>query len=364
MNRKIRVVHVVGARPNFMKMAPVYTALGRYSEFEQVLIHTGQHYDAAMSDVFFRELGLPEPAVNLEIGSGTHSQQTAQVVMRFEPVLNEYRPDWVSVPGDVNSTIACALVAAKMGIRIAHVEAGLRSFDRGMPEEINRVLTDQISDALLTPSVDGNENLFREGIAPEKIHLVGNVMIDTLIKLLPKADDRWPALKDLWDIGDDFIVATLHRPSNVDDTPTLNEILLALNDVAARYCKVLFPVHPRTRQRIAETFKPHRNLVLMEPLGYIDFLALQKRARLVLTDSGGVQEETTFLGVPCLTARPNTERPVTITMGTNSLVASRREAILEAVEHKLSGDGSKHSIPPLWDGHAGERIAQVLQKLS
>src|SRR5215471_4201793 len=360
-----RILHVVGARPNFMKIAPLMAAMARRpDDFEQFLVHTGQHYDEAMSDVFFRELGLPFPDVNLEVGSGSHAQQTAQVMMRFEPVLLEFKPDWVIVPGDVNSTLACALVAAKLEIRVAHLEAGLRSFDRTMPEEINRVLTDHISDALLTPSADGDENLLREGIDRSKIHLVGNIMIDSLLRLLPHAGDRETAAREATGLrdADRFVLATMHRPSNVDHPEALNEILSAMNTLAEDL-PVVMPVHPRTRQRIAEMrFTPRMRLLLTAPLGYLDFLSLSSKAALVLTDSGGVQEETTFLGIPCLTARPNTERPVTISMGTNELVASRCDAIVDAARRKL---GTKHEArrPPLWDGHTGERIAELFARL-
>jgi UDP-N-acetylglucosamine 2-epimerase (non-hydrolysing) len=365
MSRK-RILHVVGARPNFMKIAPLMETMSRCPQvFEQFLVHTGQHYDDAMSDVFFRELGLSEPNLDLEVGSGSHAQQTSQVMMRFEPALLDFKPDWVIVPGDVNSTLACALVAAKLEIPVAHLEAGLRSFDRTMPEEINRVLTDHLSDALLTPSSDGNENLRREGIDAAKIHLVGNIMIDSLVRLLPHAKERESAARAATGLGAEerFVLTTMHRPSNVDHPETLREILNAMNALAAEL-PVVMPVHPRTQQRIAEMqFTPHPRLLLEAPLGYLDFLALESKASLVLTDSGGVQEETTFLGIPCLTARPNTERPVTITMGTNELVESRREAIVSAARRKL-GQTLASRQPPLWDGHAGERIAALFAGLS
>jgi UDP-N-acetylglucosamine 2-epimerase (non-hydrolysing) len=364
MSRK-KILHVVGARPNFMKIAPLMAAMSRRpDDFVQFLVHTGQHYDEAMSDVFFRELGIPTPNINLEVGSGSHAQQTGQVMMRLEPALLEFNPDWVVVPGDVNSTLACALVASKLGIRVAHLEAGLRSFDRTMPEEINRILTDHISDLLLTPSEDGNENLHREGIDPAKICLVGNIMIDSLVKLLPRAKEgelearRLVGLRE-WDT---FVLVTMHRPSNVDYPETLREILNALN-VLAEDLPVVMPVHPRTRQRVSEMgFSPHPNLLLVAPLGYLNFLALESMASLVLTDSGGVQEETTFLGVPCLTTRPNTERPVTISMGTNELVASRCGLIVEAARRKLGLEADVNQ-PPLWDGHTGDRIAGLFAAL-
>ncbi|RIK40777.1 MAG: UDP-N-acetylglucosamine 2-epimerase (non-hydrolyzing) [Chloroflexi bacterium] len=361
-----RILHVVGARPNFMKVAPIVRALAREpAYFSQLLVHTGQHYDPNMSDIFFEELELPTPDINLEVGSASHAQQTAQVMQRFEPVLLDYQPDWVMAPGDVNSTLACALVAVKLGVKVAHVEAGLRSFDRTMPEEINRLLTDQISDLLLTPSRDGDENLLREGIPPERIHFVGNVMIDTLVRLLPKAEARWPALRDLHGL-ERYVLVTLHRPSNVDDPATLRALIQAL-DTIAQECAVLFPVHPRTRKRLSDLGLAAQaaRLQLVEPLGYLDFLALQRNAALVLTDSGGIQEETTYLGIPCLTARPNTERPVTITHGTNRLVASTEEALVGAARAALQQPRSGATAatrPELWDGHAAERIVEVLQQ--
>jgi UDP-N-acetylglucosamine 2-epimerase (non-hydrolysing) len=356
-----RILHVVGARPNFMKVAPLMRAMS--GQFEQVLVHTGQHYDDAMSDVFFRELGMPAPDVNLEVGSGTHAQQTAQVIARFEAPLLDYKPDWIIVPGDVNSTVACALVAVKLGIPVAHLEAGLRSFDRTMPEEINRLLTDQISDALLTPSSDAAENLRREGVDASKIHLVGNIMMDSLVRLLPRAEEREPQARRAAGLrdGENYILATMHRPSNVDHPETLREILGALRTLAEDMA-VVMPVHPRTRQRMDEmNFTPHENLRFTAPLGYMDFLALERKASLVLTDSGGVQEETTFLGIPCLTARANTERPITISMGTNELVASRCEAIVNAARRKL-GAQPRAQCPPLWDGKTGERIAALFAR--
>ena len=358
----MKVLHVVGARPNYMKIAPIMGEMGRFPEtFSQMLVHTGQHYDAQMSQVFFEELGMPRPHVNLEVGSSSHAWQTAQVMLRFEPVVQEFEPDWVIVVGDVNSTLACALVCSKLGVRVAHVEAGLRSFDRTMPEETNRLLTDQIADLLFTPSPDGDENLLRESIAPHKIHFVGNVMIDTLIRLLPKAVTLWPQLQASFGL-DRYILVTLHRPSNVDDPATLTEILVALSEIS-RDLPVLFPVHPRTRQRITEFGVPAGGVNLLTPLGYLDFLALQAHAALVLTDSGGIQEETTFLGVPCLTARPNTERPITITHGTNQLVASQRDALVAAMCQRLAEQTIPREPPPLWDGRAASRIVQILRNL-
>jgi UDP-N-acetylglucosamine 2-epimerase (non-hydrolysing) len=356
----------VGARPNFMKMAPILRAMSLDPDiFEQTLVHTGQHYDANMSQIFFDELEMPRPDVNLEVGSGTHAAQTAEVMQRFEPIVTAYQPDWVFVPGDVNSTLACALVCSKLGIKVAHVEAGLRSFDRTMPEEINRLLTDQLSDLLFTPSLDGDENLAREGIAEEKIHFVGNVMMDTLVKLLPKSEQHWPTLRNT--VGtDSYILVTLHRPANVDDAPTLRTIVEAL-DAVSHEIPVIFPVHPRTRQRIlqAEVGPLSKRFQLMEPLGYLDFLALQTHAALVVTDSGGVQEETTFLGVPCLTVRPNTERPVTLTLGSNQLVEANKKQLHDTILEAVRSDSRRGKAPPpLWDGHAADRIVDVMRTLA
>jgi UDP-N-acetylglucosamine 2-epimerase (non-hydrolysing) len=355
------IIHVVGARPNFMKAAPVIAALGTYADIVQTLVHTGQHYDQNMSQVFFKELGLPEPDINLEVGSGSHAVQTAHIMMRLETVITEQKPDLVLVYGDVNSTIAAALVCAKLHIPVGHVEAGLRSFDRTMPEEINRLLTDQIADMLFTPSSDGDENLLREGIATEKIHRVGNVMIDTLVRLLPQAKARWnhEPLKR-WH-SERYILVTLHRPSNVDDPSMLRALMETLVAISHQM-PILFPIHPRTRQRITTNDIPisSSTMHLLDPLGYLDFLALQQRAALVITDSGGIQEETTFLGVPCLTVRDNTERPVTVTIGTNTLVGQNMTRLREETHRLLAGGAREGQVPPLWDGKAGERIARII----
>lgn len=361
----MKLLFVAGARPNFPKVAPLIRSSARLDPGgERILVHTGQHYDYNMSKIFFEELDLPIPDDFLNVGGGTHAEQTARVMLAFEPVLQKHAPDWLVVVGDVNSTLACALVGAKLGVRVAHVEAGLRSRDRSMPEEINRLLTDQLSDLLFTPSPDGDENLQDEGIPAHKIHCVGNVMIDTLVEMLPRAMAR-PVLGELGLQAGKYVLATLHRPSNVDRPETLSELLGGLNDIATRI-PVIFPVHPRTRKNIEGlvglALAPGVHLI--EPLGYLDFLSLTRSAALVLTDSGGVQEETTYLGVPCLTARPNTERPVTITQGTNRLVASRRsellQAALEALEGKRAGDHSVFHPPERWDGHAAERIIRIL----
>jgi UDP-N-acetylglucosamine 2-epimerase (non-hydrolysing) len=356
----MQLLHVVGARPNFMKAAPVIAALARHS-MAQTLVHTGQHYDANMSDVFFQQLGMPRPDVNLEVGSGSHAVQTAEVMVRLEKVLLERPPTWVVVYGDVNSTMAAALVCAKLQVRVAHVEAGLRSGDRSMPEEINRLVTDQLADLLFTPSGDGNENLAREGVRPEKIHLVGNVMIDTLVRLLPLALDRQgrDAVSQWRDRR--YALVTLHRPSNVDDPALLGEIINVLAELSAEM-PVLFPIHPRTRKQIERLAMPRatEGLHLIDPLGYMEFLALQSKAALVITDSGGIQEETTYLGVPCLTVRENTERPVTVSTGTNILVGQDSNRLRNEAQRILRGGAKKGTIPPLWDGKASERIAAIL----
>lgn len=350
------ILHVVGARPNFVKAAPVLRATGQRG-IRQTLVHTGQHYDRNMSDIFFTQLGLPEPDINLEVGSGSHAWQTAEIMLRFEAAVVEAKPDIVLVYGDVNSTIAAALVCSKLLLPVAHVEAGLRSFDRTMPEEINRIVTDQLSEVLFTPSGDGNENLLREGVSQDRIHLVGNVMIDTLVRLLPAA--RSCAKNGL---PDRFALVTLHRPSNVDNTENLEEILNSLAEVSTEL-KIIFPVHPRTRQRIAESGLNTGQLSLLEPMPYIEFLSLESHAQFVITDSGGIQEETTYLGVPCLTMRSNTERPVTVTAGTNILVGDDRLKLIAEVRNILEGKAKKGVIPPLWDGHSGERIADILQRM-
>ncbi|HEY2785743.1 MAG TPA: UDP-N-acetylglucosamine 2-epimerase (non-hydrolyzing) [Fimbriiglobus sp.] len=360
----MHVLHVVGARPNFMKASPVLRALAARPGVRQSLVHTGQHYDANMSDVFFRQLDIPAPDDNLEVGSGSHSKQTAEVMTRFEPVVLHRKPDLVLVYGDVNSTVSAALVCAKLLVPVGHVEAGLRSGDRTMPEEINRLVTDQLADWLFTPSADGNENLAREGVPAEKVHLVGNVMIDTLVRLLPRADERWPAVAANLDLGrgdGKYVLVTLHRPSNVDDPEGLRTLLATLKAIA-RDVRVVFPVHPRTRQRLASLGldDPGAGVTLTEPVGYIDFLALQKHAAVVVTDSGGIQEETTYLGVPCLTVRENTERPVTISVGTNTLVGRDVVRLTGEVAKILAGGAKAGAIPPGWDGKAGERIADVL----
>ena len=355
----MKVWHVVGARPNFMKLSPVVRELRRRDR-HVVLVHTGQHYDSAMSAVFFEELGLPPPDVNLEVGSGSHAEQTARGLVAFERVCEEVRPSIVVVGGDVNSTLACALAAAKLQIPVAHVEAGLRSFDRSMPEELNRVLTDHLADLLFTTEPSANENLAAEGIADAKVRYVGNCMIDSLRAHLERAVAREPWQRfGLEPAG--YGLVTLHRPSNVDDERRFSEIATVLGRIARRL-PLLFPVHPRTIQRAAASGIVLDGVSVVEPLGYLDFLGLMARARLVLTDSGGIQEETTALGVPCLTLRDNTERPVTIHEGTNRLVGVRAETVLAAVDETLAGGGSAGSVPALWDGRAAERVVDALDR--
>jgi UDP-N-acetylglucosamine 2-epimerase (non-hydrolysing) len=349
----MHILHVVGARPNFMKAAPVIRAL-RERGVKQTLVHTGQHYDANMSDVFFLQLAMPEPDVNMGVGSGSHAKQTAEVMARFEPVVLEHKPDVVLVYGDVNSTVASALVCAKLLVPVGHVEAGLRSFDRTMPEEINRLVTDQLADFLFTPSEDGDINLRHEGVPAEKICRVGNVMIDSLVRLLPVALQC-----DQSALPERYALVTLHRPANVDDSRVLKKILQSLLDIN-KNLDVVFPVHPRTRQRIAEFGVDVRHLHLLEPVPYIEFLALQSRATVVITDSGGIQEETTYLKVPCITMRENTERPITITIGTNVLVGQDIGKLRSELAGILEGRAKPGTIPPLWDGRAGERIANIL----
>jgi UDP-N-acetylglucosamine 2-epimerase (non-hydrolysing) len=357
----LKVMHIVGARPNFMKTAPVMAAMAGYHDrFQQILVHTGQHYDYNMSQVFFGDLGLPPPDACLEVGSGSHAQQTASIMQKFESVAIKHRPDWVVVVGDVNSTFACALVANRLGIKVAHVEAGLRSYDRSMPEEINRILTDRLADLLLTPSPDADANLLREGVAPDRIRRVGNVMIDSLVRMLPRAK-QCPIIRELDLEPGQYVLATLHRPPNVDDPRILGDVVRGLLTVSETL-PVVFPVHPRTRKTLDALDLPlgPSRIRLLDPLGYVDFLALLSAARLAVTDSGGVQEETTYLGIPCLTLRPNTERPITVELGTNRLVDARCEALTAAVQDTLLRGVGSRRVPELWDGRTGERIAEAL----
>ena len=357
----LKILNIVGARPNFMKIAPIVREMKRRGgEFAPLIVHTGQHYDAAMSDSFFADLGIPAPDYHLEIGSASHAVQTAKIMTAFEPIVLAEKPDWIVVVGDVNSTIACALVGAKLGVKIAHVEAGLRSRDRTMPEEINRILTDAISDLLFTTSQDADENLKNEGIPADKIKFTGNVMIDSLYYNLEKSKES--KVKEKLNLDDaDYAVLTLHRPSNVDEKATLAGLLEALIAVGEKL-PVIFPVHPRTKANIekfgfGETVE-NSNIHLVEPLGYLDFMRLYSGAKLVLTDSGGLQEETTALGIPCLTLRENTERPITIELGTNILVGTNPEIIKRNAFSILAQTQTTESkkIPPLWDGGTAERI--------
>jgi UDP-N-acetylglucosamine 2-epimerase (non-hydrolysing) len=366
----LKVIIVAGARPNFMKVAPIVAAMKRrHTQFQPVLVHTGQHYDDAMSDAFFRDLEMVEPDVYLGVGSGSHAAQTAAIMQAFEPVVIHEKPNWVVVVGDVNSTIACGLVSVKLGIRVAHVEAGLRSRDRTMPEEINRLLTDQLADLLLTPSIDADQNLLAEGIPAERIRFVGNIMIDSLLGQLDRAGPstgRSTARADLGLADKQYAVLTLHRPSNVDETTAFVQIIEALEEISRRL-PVVFPAHPRTRKMISELGLTDRidkikDLLLIDPVGYLDFLQLVSGASLVLTDSGGIQEETTVLGIPCVTLRENTERPVTVELGTNTIAGTQTANIVKAAYTALDNppDRSAPRIPPLWDGHTADRILDAL----
>jgi len=358
----IRLMHVAGARPNFIKIASILNACAKTPGIESVLVHTGQHYSASMSGAFFDELSIPKPDVNLEVGSASHAQQTGEIMKRFEPVLLEHKPDAVLVVGDVNSTVACALVAVKLGIRAIHVEAGLRSFDRTMPEEINRVLTDSISDFLFVTESSGIDNLKREGIEESRIFFVGNVMIDTLERHRVKAD-RSKILDELKLAGGKYGVVTLHRPANVDDHEAFRRIINALIEIQ-KDIAIVFPMHPRTFNSLKssgldEMLNTLPNILIVEPLGYFDFLKLMSHAKIVITDSGGIQEETTILGVPCITVRDNTERPVTVTEGTNRLVGTDTETIIAGYRESLNGS-RKGLRPKFWDGKASERIVRIL----
>lgn len=359
----MKLILVAGARPNFMKVAPILQALQKRAgpDLSVMLVHTGQHYDAAMSDNFFADLNLPAPDLNLNAGSGSHAEQTARVMVAFEEVCRNQRPDWVLVVGDVNSTLACAVTAKKMGICVAHVEAGLRSGDMRMPEEINRLCTDAISDLLFTTDEEASRNLKREGIPTERIYFVGNTMIDTLLRNLDRALAVPPPCKLP---AGDFAVLTLHRPATVDDRTVLGGVLSAIYEISAQL-PVVFPCHPRTAENLrqfqfAEELSAHQNVTVTEPLGYLAFLGLLARARLVLTDSGGIQEETTVLRVPCVTIRENTERPLTCNLGTNILAGLSPAGIVTAAKRSLEGNPNSQSIPEKWDGHAAERIVEIL----
>ena len=355
------IIVVVGARPNFMKMAPLYSELKR-RKINTLLLHTGQHYDKNMSSVFFDELGMPKPDIYLGVGSDTHAKQTAKIMVDFEVVCLEEKPQRVVVAGDVNSTIACALVATKLNIPVDHVEAGLRSFDMDMPEEINRILTDRISSLLFTPSEDANLNLKNEGTAPEKIKFTGNIMIDSLMNNIEKTNVN--ILNEIRVVKNRYALVTLHRPSNVDEKSTLEGILEGLN-VISKDIDLVFPLHPRTKSKIEEfnlEAKLTENIRITEPLGYLDFLSLTKNAKIVITDSGGIQEETTALGIPCLTLRNNTERPITVEEGTNKIIGNKQERLIDEFKYILVNENKKYQIPHFWDGKTALRIADIIEK--
>jgi UDP-N-acetylglucosamine 2-epimerase (non-hydrolysing) len=365
MVRAAEVVHVVSARPNFMKVAPIYHALARRGNVDQLVVHTGQHYDADMSDVFLSDLAMPPPDVRLSVGSGSHGEQTAWTILRLERVLLDRPKALLSVVGDTNGAVSATLVAAKLGMPVAHVEAGLRSFDRRMPEEVNRVVIDQLADLLLTPSQDAEENLRRENIPARRIHPVGNVMIDTLLGSLDRARSL-PVPTELGLAEGAYAVCTLHRPSNVDDPARLAALARALTALS-RELPVVFPVHPRTRRQlgrppVAEALASAPGIRLLPPMGYLRFLSLTSRARLILTDSGGLQEEATVLGVPCVTLRENTERPVTLHEGTNTLAGTDPTSISRAIDKALRAPSGPGAAPELWDGAAAERVADVYER--
>jgi len=355
------IILVVGARPNFMKIAPIHAELSA-RKIPTILLHTGQHYDENMSKVFFDDLGMKEPDIHLGVGSGSHASQTAKVMVEFEKVCNEYRPSMVVVVGDVNSTLACSIVCAKSLIPCAHVEAGLRSFDRQMPEEINRILTDSISNLLLTPSADGDANLREEGASEDRIHRVGNVMIDSLFDNVKKSESS--TIRNDLNLGEAYALLTLHRPSNVDNQDTFTRIIEALEEISSDL-EIVFPIHPRTR-KMAQSFElldrleTNPQIRITEPIGYLDFVSLMSNSKLVLTDSGGLQEETTALGIPCLTLRENTERPITVLEGTNTIVGTDKELIIKLSKEVIENGGKSGRIPELWDGKTAERIADVI----
>jgi len=360
-----RILNVVGARPNFMKIAPIQRVMRNSEKLKPLLIHTGQHYDAAMSKIFFDDLGMPAPDIYLGVGSGSHAAQTAQIMIELEQVMLAQRPDLVVVVGDVNSTLAASIVAAKLWIPVAHVEAGLRSFDRTMPEEINRILTDTIAELLFVTEPSGVQNLIHEGIAADKIHFVGNVMIDSLSEHLKKAQQS-PILEQLNISERGYSLITLHRPGNVDQAESLTKIFTAIETIQEKI-KIIFPVHPRTRRMINDFGFEGRitrlsNLILLEPIGYLDFIKLMSHALFVLTDSGGIQEETTFLGIPCLTLRENTERPVTVAVGTNKLVGMNPEKIIQESLEIMAHRGKQGQVPERWDGHAAERMVRIIEE--
>ena len=359
----LKIINIVGARPNFMKIAPIMNAYKKYLEIQPLLIHTGQHYDEKMSDLFFRQLEIPEPDVNLEVGSASHAVMTAEIMKRFEPIVLEHKPDAVLVVGDVNSTIACGLVAVKLGVKLIHVEAGLRSFDANMPEEINRILTDRISDILFCTEKSGVDNLLKEGVDASKIHMVGNVMIDTLLHNISKSENS-TILNDLDLEKDKYASLTLHRPSNVDNPETFSEILTALEKIQ-KELKIVFPIHPRTRKRLSEfglleKVNKMGNIILVDPLSYLDFLKLMANSKIILSDSGGIQEEAVILKTPCITLRENTERPITVDCGINQTVGTNPAKILEAFEKARNFELKEFVVPDKWDGQAATRIVDLI----
>jgi UDP-N-acetylglucosamine 2-epimerase (non-hydrolysing) len=363
MVNKIKIINVVGARPNFMKIAPLMKEYSKYDSFKPIIVHTGQHYDANMSDLFFNQLQIPKPDISLGVGSDSHSKQTAKIMEKFEDVCLNVQPDAVLVVGDVNSTMACSLVASKIGIKIIHLEAGLRSYDRTMPEEINRLVTDALADILLTPSQDADDNLIKEGIPKSKIFFVGNIMIDTLLQFLPLAE-KSQILDDLKINKKDFILVTLHRPSNVDQQENLTKIINTFEQIQ-KEIKIIFPIHPRTRNKLNEfgfneKVKSFKNLILTDPIGYLDFQKLMINAKLVITDSGGIQEETTALKIPCITVRENTERPITVIEGSNEIVGLDMDKLLNLTNKALKNQWKESKIPVFWDGKTSQRVLKVL----
>ena len=360
----MKIINIVGARPNFMKIAPIMDAMKKSSVINPILLHTGQHYDEKMSALFFKELKISEPDIYLGVGSESHAKQVAHIMEKFDDVCNTEKPDAILVVGDVNSTMACSLVASKLGIKIIHLEAGLRSFDRTMPEEINRIVTDSLADLLFTPSKDGNENLLKEGISPDKIFLVGNIMIDTLFRFLPVIE-KSSIIQELDLIPQQYLLVTLHRPSNVDQKESLEKILNTFQKIQQKI-KIVFPVHPRTKKNMNELgfsgmIDNMKNLIITEPLGYLDFQRLMTKSKAVITDSGGIQEETSVLKIPCITLRENTERPVTVSEGSNVLVGSDMNKLLTMVEKILNNKWKSGHVPKLWDGKTAERVIEIIE---
>lgn len=360
----MKIITIAGARPNFIKIAPLCRAFNkRKDRFEHLICHTGQHFDRNMSKIFFEQLEMPEPDFNLGVGGGSHADQTARIMIEFEKILNQHKPDLILVPGDVNSTLACSVVGSKLGIKIGHVEAGLRSFDRGMPEEINRIVTDVLSDYLFISEESGLANLRQEGLAEDKLHFVGNIMIDSLIHFLPTIEQS--VILDKMNLrAGEYTLLTFHRPSNVDSRSSLTQLVDMLNHLTGK-TKLVFPVHPRTRKNLEEfdlISKLSEEILTLDPIGYIDFLALTKSANLLITDSGGIQEETTYLGVQCITVRNNTERPVTVTTGTNQLIGTELDAVEKAALDVLDGNIKTGAIPEKWDGLTAERIVDIIDK--